>query len=135
MNTEELIFMANRNKIREIKNIEPLNFEVEVDDEYVDAPTLLIHSRVDGKLVLGRSEGITMMTFVQNNWEAIIPYINQAMDNWFFMYGAMRSNETLKKERASFAANEDRIMFNIGIMLREQYNITSPVHLTIYTIE
>jgi len=111
--------------------MEPLNFEVEVDG---DEAIVIVYSRYEGELLLGKSHPISMAVFLQNSWEALMSHIQVAMDAWFDHYSQVCKTSELAKDLNILYANEKRIMFDIGCLLRHTYGISSPCTLSLYAL-
>ena len=136
MDIEQMYFTANCKRFNELKNAGPLNFEFELDDDVIDeAPFLTVYSEMEGELILGQSKPITTKVFVRSSWEELLPYINQAIDNWFEMYtGALKSSR-IRQDRATLARNSQLIDKEVGRLLYDMYGITSRVWINLYENE
>lgn len=133
MNVEEMYFDSNCKRFSELKDMQPLNFEFELDDDVIDdAPILTVYSRVGGELILGQSEPITTKVFIRSSWEALLPYINQAMDSWFEMYGGSCQSNEIKKDRATMSRHWRAIDKEVGRLLYDMYGINSRVWINLY---
>lgn len=128
---EQRAFESAQNRFKSLQGMEPLNFEVEVDD---DEAILVVYSRYEGELLLGKSHPISMGIFLQNSWEPLLSHIQAAMDAWFYNYSQVCKTGELTKDLRTLYANEKRIMFDIGCLLKHTYGISSPCTLSLYAL-
>jgi hypothetical protein len=131
---DRLFFESYWKRFQSLRGMEPLTFEVCVDEDVAGAPCVVVTSRSGGELLMGKSDTLTVGDYISNSWDTLFPYFTAAMNEWFHHYSQVCTSDELAKDLRILHENQKRIMFDIGVLLRHTYGITSPCALSLFAL-